>query len=138
MPVVEKVHGGRVVVRDIGEFVLDDRADVDADTAAYLCDERGDFERVADEGGDDSHENSLDVSGEVTIDADAGSEADTADDDPSGDYPAADGTSDAHWRSIVTAVGDGVYDDNLNTVAEHDHRSSVQDAVGERRAELEG
>ncbi|GGO01794.1 hypothetical protein [Haloarcula pellucida] len=48
MPVVEKTSGARVTIRDIGEFTHGDRADVGAADAAYLCDERGDFERVDD------------------------------------------------------------------------------------------
>jgi hypothetical protein len=45
---VEKARGGSVLVRGIGEFAVGDRADVTADEAAYLCDERGDFERVGE------------------------------------------------------------------------------------------
>jgi len=55
MPTVEKVSGGLVRVRDIGQFRVGDRVEVSADEAAYLCDERGDFERVGeadDEGSD--------------------------------------------------------------------------------------
>jgi len=48
MPVVEKVRGGRVNVRGIGEFSPGDRAEVSAADAEYLCDDRGDFERVDD------------------------------------------------------------------------------------------
>lgn len=55
MPTVEKTSGGRVYVRLVGqEFSVGDRAEVSADEAAYLCDERGDFERVGDDDvGDD-------------------------------------------------------------------------------------
>lgn len=48
MVTVEKVRGGRVRVRGIGRFERGDRADVSEEDAAYLCDERGDFERVGD------------------------------------------------------------------------------------------
>jgi hypothetical protein len=48
MPVVKKVRGGRVAVRDVGAFEVGDTAEVDGSTAAYLCEERGDFERVDD------------------------------------------------------------------------------------------
>jgi hypothetical protein len=51
MPTVEKVSGGRVYVRGIGRFSLGDRVDVSESDAAYLCEERGDFERVDDETG---------------------------------------------------------------------------------------
>lgn len=46
MPTVEKVSGGRVLVRGIGRFEIGDREDVTEDDAAYLCEERGDFRRV--------------------------------------------------------------------------------------------
>jgi len=129
MPEVEKTSDARVTIRGIGEFTVGDRADVTADEAAYLCDERGDFERVANiEAKNESVKEAL------VSDADG---TDDSTDDKSGDYPAADDTSDAHWQSIASAVRDGVYDDSLDTVAEHDHRSSVLDAVGERRAEIE-
>jgi hypothetical protein len=49
MPVVEKTSGGTVRVRGIGEFEPGDRADVSTADAQYLCDERGDFERVDEE-----------------------------------------------------------------------------------------
>jgi predicted NBD/HSP70 family sugar kinase len=52
MPVVEKVRGGTVRVRGIGKFSVGDRADVSTADAGYLCDERGDFERVAEDAGD--------------------------------------------------------------------------------------
>jgi hypothetical protein len=47
MPTVEKVQGGRVYVRPLERrFTVGDRAGVDDEMAAYLCDERGDFERI--------------------------------------------------------------------------------------------
>lgn len=48
MPTVEKVNGGRVLVRGIGRFAIGDRAEVSEADAAYLCDARGDFELVDD------------------------------------------------------------------------------------------
>ena len=46
MPTVEKTSGGRVHVRDIGEFVPGEQVEVSGDDAEYLCAERGDFEAV--------------------------------------------------------------------------------------------
>ena len=46
MPLVEKIAGGTVHVRGAGRFSYGDRADVDDEMAAYLCEERGDFKRV--------------------------------------------------------------------------------------------
>ncbi|WP_135363450.1 hypothetical protein [Halosimplex halophilum] len=52
MPVFEKVAGGEVLLRGIGERVsVGDRVDVDGAFAGYLS-ERGDFERVDDAGED--------------------------------------------------------------------------------------
>ena len=48
MPVVEKTSGNEVDIRGIGDFVVGDRAEVSAEEAAYLVDERGDFELVED------------------------------------------------------------------------------------------
>lgn len=53
MPTVEKVGGGRVRVRGIGHFEVGDRAAVSEADAAYLCEERGDFERVTEDGDSD-------------------------------------------------------------------------------------
>ncbi|QLG47899.1 hypothetical protein [Natrinema halophilum] len=47
MPTVEKTHGSRVYIRPLEQrFEIGDQADVDEEMAAYLCEERGDFERV--------------------------------------------------------------------------------------------
>ncbi|MDF9748368.1 hypothetical protein [Natrinema salsiterrestre] len=47
MRAVEKVRGGRVYIRPIDQrFSIGDRVTVDEELAAYLCEERGDFERV--------------------------------------------------------------------------------------------
>lgn len=48
MPTVEKTHGGRVYIRTLGrEFETGDRVGVDEEMATYLCEERGDFERLS-------------------------------------------------------------------------------------------
>lgn len=52
MPLVEKTSGGRVYLRSLGRrMTVGDRADVDDETATYLCEVRGDFGRV-----DDAHD----------------------------------------------------------------------------------
>ena len=58
--------------------------------------------------------------------------------DADGEYPPAEKTVGAHWNQIVAAVNDGVYDDALETVAENDDRDSVQNAIEDRRGELDG
>jgi len=44
-----------------------------------------------------------------------------------------EGVSDEHWRTVVSDVEAGEYDDRLDELAEVDTRSSVQDAIEERR-----
>ena len=46
MVTVEKVRGGRYHHTELGLVEIGDRADVSESLAAYLCDGRGDFERV--------------------------------------------------------------------------------------------
>lgn len=53
MPRVRKVSGAPVLIRGVGQFGRGDEEDVSADTAAYLCDERGDFELVDVDAGED-------------------------------------------------------------------------------------
>lgn len=53
MPAVEKTTGGPVYHRGLGETLeIGDQSEVSEELAAYLCEERGDFERV--DAGDDS------------------------------------------------------------------------------------
>lgn len=53
MPTVEKVRGGRVMVRGIGRFEVGDQAEISEADAEYLIEERGDFEYVNGDNGDD-------------------------------------------------------------------------------------
>ena len=47
MPVVEKTGGGRVYIRPLDQrFEVGDQVDVDEEVAAYLTEERGDFEVI--------------------------------------------------------------------------------------------
>ncbi|MFC4549385.1 MULTISPECIES: hypothetical protein [Halorussus] len=49
MPRVEKTDGGLVYLRPLDRrFEIGDQVDVDEEMAAYLCEERGDFEYVRD------------------------------------------------------------------------------------------
>lgn len=51
MVTVEKTRGSRVYIRSLGQlFERGDRADVDEETATYLVEERGDFDRVDGDG----------------------------------------------------------------------------------------
>ncbi|WP_254766509.1 hypothetical protein [Salinilacihabitans rarus] len=50
---VEKVQGGQVYLRALERrLAIGDRAEVSEEFAAYLVDERGDFELVSEEGDD--------------------------------------------------------------------------------------
>jgi len=128
MPRVQKTTGSETFVRGAGRFEVGDEADVDAEMAAYLVDERGDFDYV--DGPPD----------------DAPSEEDGPPDD-TGDNAEADDAGDDEFdvdafldRTPVSDVADGICageaDDHLDAVQEAAERVTVQDAVGERRAEL--
>ncbi|WP_135830642.1 hypothetical protein [Halorussus halobius] len=54
MPRVKKIAGGQYHHRETGTLAIGDTVKVDGDFAAYLCEERGDFEVVDD--GDDVRE----------------------------------------------------------------------------------
>lgn len=46
MVTVEKVRGGRYYHGELGVMATGDQADVSESLAAYLCDDRGDFDRL--------------------------------------------------------------------------------------------
>ncbi|OYR53590.1 hypothetical protein DJ73_07210 [Halorubrum sp. Ea1] len=116
MPVAEKVTGGKVLLRGIDERVsIGDRVDVDEEFATYLSEERGDFRII-----DDSAETS-----------DEGDEADDEEFD-------LDKFLGQNVPPIEEAIAAGEVDDHLEAIGEASERTGVQDAVGERRAELEG
>ena len=107
MPTVEKTSPGRVYVRSVDqEFALGDRADVSEDGAAYLCDERGDFERVDGP------------------DADDGTEATRFD---QGQWLNRD------YQDREQAVLDGEVDEHLGKILHVETSETVKDAVDERR-----
>jgi len=45
---------------------------------------------------------------------------------------------DLHYQERAEQVRDGEHDEHLDAIAEAESATTVQDAVGERRAELEG
>ena len=76
MPTVEKISGGRVYIRPLDRrFEIGDRTEVNEELAAYLVEERGDFEEVSGNDGDDQ---------EDAPDEDDAEEDVVADDDASG------------------------------------------------------
>ncbi|ELZ05389.1 Rho termination factor N-terminal domain-containing protein [Natrialba aegyptia] len=83
MPKVEKISGGQVFIKSIGQhFSLGDRADVGEELAAYLCDERGDFAIVeelpepadltVDEDSDDLEDKTVDDLQDLAAEAEIG------------------------------------------------------------------
>lgn len=116
MPTVEKTAGGRVHVRGIGRFSIGDRADVSADEAAYLCEERGDFEYV--------HEpKALDDTPEPSIDE--------WHDWNEGDWLELD------YEQRADDVQAGRVDEHLDEVIDCDRSTTVTEAANKRRDELE-
>lgn len=87
---------------------------------------------------DDSHGDETDesgASGDSSDDTADGSDGDAEDAEPAGTFDAA-AVSDEHWNSVVTAIEAGKYDDHLDALGEADDRDSVQNAIAERRDEL--
>lgn len=123
MPTVERIRG-RGLVRGIGRFDTGDRADVSEDDAEYLVEENGDFRRVDSTAASDAADDS---------DSDASDPSDA--DDPESE---AASLADEHWNAAVTAVEDGDADAYLDELEAADDRESVQAAIEDRRAELEG
>lgn len=86
MPTVEKTSGGRVYLQALDQrFEIGDRADVSEGFAAYLCEERGDFECVAGNELESAEVNPEDVADELAVDS-------TADDPAICGYEADDGS----------------------------------------------
>jgi len=136
MPTVEKVSGGRVYVREAGrKFDRGDRADVSEATAAYLCEERGDFERVdataaTEDGGNDDAATAepeltdeSDGSGDVTDDA--GGDIDSSFD--------ADEWLERDYQERADLVKAGAVDAHLETLLEVETSETVKDAVETRQ-----
>ncbi len=102
-------------------FEEDDVVDVDEQLADYLC-EKDAFARVD---GDEP-------AGELgTGDADA-DEADTTD-----GFDVDEWIDDLHYQAREEKVRDGDVDDHLDAIHDAESSTTVQDAVDERRAELE-
>lgn len=146
MPVVEKVRGGRVTVRHVGHFDVGDRKEVSAEEAAYLVEERGDFAYVDESEADGDPAEADDDTTDGSSEEDAAAEADEPDaDEADDDAPKeadAEGSAaylaEQPWRTAVSTVEAGDADDYLDELEAVDDRNSVQDAIAERRAELEG
>jgi hypothetical protein len=127
MPVVEKTFGGTVRVRDIGEFAPGDRAEVSTADAAYLVDERGDFEVVDADASDEVHE-----------------EDGPPDESGAGEAAPAVDPGDLTVADLREALDEGDYSvAELEAVreaeqADDDPRTSALDAIDSAIADVEG
>ncbi|MFC5135492.1 MULTISPECIES: hypothetical protein [Haloferacaceae] len=141
MPVHEKTTGGEVLLRGIDERVsAGDRVDVDDDFAAYL-ESRGDFRPVDVQDADfrevDDDTDESDSTGENDDETDETDSTDESNADGS-DLIAVDEWLDNPYQERADRVLEGDVDAHLDTIAEEETSTTVQDAIGERRAELEG
>lgn len=132
MPRVEKTTGGRLRTRVADqEFVAGETYEVDAETAEYLVDVRGGFEIVdAADTVAESAEESPDESADA---ADGGAES-----EDSGEFDVETYLDNNNAKEIAGDIRDGDVDDHLEEIGDRAERVTVQDAVGKRRAELEG
>jgi len=124
MPVAEKTTGGEVYLRGIDRRVLvGDRVDVSEEFAAYLIEERSDFRIV------DDHQDA-----EFREIADADDESDS---DDQGGFDAGAFVDRTPMDDVTEDIKAGEADGHLDAVQEAAERVGVEDAVGQRRAELE-
>ncbi len=104
------------------QFEEGDIVDVDEGLAEYLC-EKDAFGRV-DGDAPAAESNSSESPGADTDAEPDGFDVDTWIDDN-------------HYQERAEEVRDGEHDEHLDAIAEAESATTVQDAVGERRAELE-
>jgi len=127
MPVYQKTTGGEVYLRGIGARVsAGDRVDVDGDFAEYLED-RGDFRPV----------DVQDAEPRETDGADETDSTDESDGDSSGGDFDVEVWLDEPYQERADRVLEGEVDAHLETIADGETSTTVQDAIGERRAELD-
>ena len=124
MPRVRKIAGGKYYHRETGRLAIGDTADVGEKLAAYLVEERNDFERAQE---DDVEE--LPEPDGLTVDEDE------TDDD--GENFEINGWLENDYQDRADAVLEGGLDDYLEEIEEAETSDTVIDAVEERRAELE-
>lgn len=122
MTQVEHVENGVIRHTSIGRSEPGDTHDVSEETAAYLCDERGDFERI---GVIDAEYEVVDEESEAETEADGGDTFDL------------DEFLDQNAKPAAAEIRDGDVDEHLDAISDAAERTTVQDAIGERRAELE-
>jgi len=104
------------------QFEEGDIVDVDEGLAEYLC-EKDAFARV------EEIDPPADPDGDVASEDDTDAEAEGFDADAWID--------EHHYQERAEQVRAGEHDEHLDAIAEAESATTVQDAVGERRAELE-
>jgi len=125
MPTVKKTDGPRGYIRALDRRVrVGETYDVSRGEAEYVLEERSDFELV---------EGSLD--GDEDDDTDEGDAGEDSDDDGFDVEAFLDRTP---VEDVEEDIHAGEVDDHLDAVQEAADRVTVETAVGERRAELEG
>ena len=123
MTLYEKTTGGEVYLRGIDRRVsAGDRVDVNEEFGDYLR-ERGDFRPV-------------DVQDADSREVDDTDDAETSADGETGGFDL-DEWLDRPYQERADRVLDGNVDEQLETIDEAETSDTVQDAVGQRRAELE-
>ena len=116
MPLIHYDGAGRY--RTSGHLFEDgDIVDVDEDLADYLC-EKDAFGRVEED---------------ETLE-----EAEAASEDVAEGFDVDAWIDEHHYQERAEQVRAGEHDEHLDAIAEAESATTVQDAVGERRAELEG
>ncbi len=129
MPTVKKTDGPRGYIRALERRVrVGETYDVSRGEAEYVLEERTDFELV--EGSLDGDEDDAEDD-----DADEGEAEEDSDDDGFDVEAFLDRTP---VEDVEDDIHAGEVDDHLDAVQEAADRVTVETAVGERRAELEG
>jgi len=104
------------------QFEEGDIVDIDEDLADYLC-EKDAFGRVDET--------------PAEVEDDAEDEA-ASDESESEGFDVDEWIDEHHYQERAEQVRDGEHDEHLDVIAEAESATTVQDAVGERRAEIEG
>jgi hypothetical protein len=121
MPEVTYTGGGHYRVAGEG-FDPDETRDVDAELADYLAD-HDDFAVEGDAGADDD---------------DADSEGDEAEPESDDEFDLESFLGRTPVDDVADDIHAGEVDEHLDAIDEAADRVTVRDAIGERRAELEG
>ena len=122
---VEHVSGGVIRHQSIGRSTPGDTHDVSEEAAAYLCEEREEFE----------YSDVIDAEYEDVTDSE-GDGGDTDDESDGGAFDE-DAWLDQDYTDRAEQVRTGEVDAHLETIDDIETSGNVRDAIGERRAELE-